>query len=308
MRNIFIFSVALIFTSCIVFSAFSQQQNTESITITTYYPAPYGVYKTLRLYPTSDTEIDINQPCTVKGELFMRDSDSSLYLCSGSKWQSVSKPTLECITGIYRGGKNGFITKDMLKPLYSKSADRIALFNDLIANGYIDAGGVIQDKFRSLADYSGLALDAKFMPKQEEIYVLISAHLDVETAGSGIVSPTSHVTPFIGSSTLEDTSYNYADVFTTEDIYETNEAGDSWAPIIRCRADNGWIATGCGANTWGGSGNDEDEYLLHNGCKGQQWGDNRISVRCCRVVNTGSESFTFYGDSRTSTTGKGIIY
>ncbi|MDP2922997.1 MAG: hypothetical protein Q8O30_04680 [Candidatus Omnitrophota bacterium] len=302
MRNISIFSVALIFTICIIFPAFSQ---TESITITTYYPAPYGVYTTLRLYPTD--EIDTSQACTAKGEMFMRDSDSSLYVCNGSDWQNVSRGTLECITGIYRGGKNGFVKKDMFKPLYSKSADRTALFNNLVANAYINSTGVIQDKFRQLADYTGLVLDAKFMPKQEEIYVIIEAHLDVETAGSGIVSPTSHDTPFVGSSTLEGTSYNFEDVFTTEDIWETNE-GDSWAPIIRCRADNGWIATGCGANTWGGSGNDEDEYLLHNGCKGQQWGDNRISVRCCRVVNTGSESFTFYGDSRTSTTRKGIIY
>ncbi|MDP2922999.1 MAG: hypothetical protein Q8O30_04690 [Candidatus Omnitrophota bacterium] len=45
MRNISIFSVALIFTSCIIFPAFSQ---TESITITTYYPAPFGVYQELR--------------------------------------------------------------------------------------------------------------------------------------------------------------------------------------------------------------------------------------------------------------------
>ncbi|MDP2923500.1 MAG: hypothetical protein Q8O30_07265 [Candidatus Omnitrophota bacterium] len=44
MRNISIFSVALIFTSCIIFPAFSQ---TESITITTYYPAPFGVYRQL---------------------------------------------------------------------------------------------------------------------------------------------------------------------------------------------------------------------------------------------------------------------
>lgn len=32
--------------------AFSQSNNTESLTITTYYPAPYGVYHNLKLSPT----------------------------------------------------------------------------------------------------------------------------------------------------------------------------------------------------------------------------------------------------------------
>lgn len=315
MRNKFIFIFSfLMLTASIVLPAFAQQ---ESITITTYYPAPYGVYRTLRLFPVSDAEIDISQPCAAKGELFMRDSDNSLYVCNGTNWQSVSRPTLECITGVYRGGKNGFVTKDMFKPLYSKSADRTALYNDLATDNpskpaYIinnSGRGTITDAFRVLPDASALLFvnSAKFDPKQEEIYNLIKDHLDIETAGSGIVSPTSHDTPFVGSSTLEGTSYNFADVFTTEDVWETNE-GDSYAPIIRCRAENGWIATGCGANTWGGAGYDEDEYLLQNGCKGQQWGDNRISVRCCRTVNTDLESFTFYGDSYTSTKGKGIIY
>jgi hypothetical protein len=47
MRNIFIFSSVLILASFFILPAFSQQ-NPETITITTYYPAPFGVYEELR--------------------------------------------------------------------------------------------------------------------------------------------------------------------------------------------------------------------------------------------------------------------
>jgi len=277
----------------------------ETLTITTYYPAPYGVYKTLRLYPTSDAEIDTTQPCSSKGELIMRDSDSSMYVCDGSAWAPASKGTLECITGTYRGGKNGFITVDMFKPIYSKTATRTALMNDLLARGYAAAGpggrNPVTQLFRDFGDDStGFEVSSTFDAKKDEIFAIIHSHSDVATAGSGIVWKHSNTSPLVGSSTLDGTSYNFADVFTTEDVYETSE-GDAYAPLIRCRADKGWIATGCSSNTWGASGGDEDSYILQNGCKGQQWGDNRVMVRCCRIVNTSKQSSTFYGDSYTGT-------
>jgi hypothetical protein len=282
----------------------------ERVTITTYYPAPYGVYETLRLYPNN--EIDVSQPCDKKGEFFMRNSDSSIYVCDGVNWKNISKPKLECITGIYRGGKNGYITKDMFKPLYSAKSDRNKLWLDLITNMYIDNAGFILGAFYELTQTGGggaaaMELDSYFEANRDAIYNILATHINANTPGSGIVSPTSHSTPLVGSSTLEDTSYNFEDVFTVADVYENKEAGWGRAPIIRCRAENGWIATGCASHTWG-QGGDEDEYMLHNGCKGQQYGDNRVAVRCCRVVGTDKDSFTFFGDEFTGTSGKNIIY
>jgi len=59
----------------------------DSITITTYYPSPYGVYKTLRLYPN-----DSNTPgnaCSNRGEMYYDDSDNQVYVCNGV-WASLS--------------------------------------------------------------------------------------------------------------------------------------------------------------------------------------------------------------------------
>jgi hypothetical protein len=63
----------------------------ETITITTYYPAPYGVYRVLRLHPT--TAIDpTTSPCntTNEGDIFYYNFDNTLYFCDGSNWQSLA--------------------------------------------------------------------------------------------------------------------------------------------------------------------------------------------------------------------------
>jgi hypothetical protein len=61
----------------------SASAQTESITFTTYYPSPYGVYKNLRIYPNDD-----NTPggsCVGKeGEMYFDRSDQALCICSGS--------------------------------------------------------------------------------------------------------------------------------------------------------------------------------------------------------------------------------
>ncbi len=59
----------------------------ETLTITTYYPSPYGVYKRLRVYPSTD--ISPLAVCTNKGEMFYNDSDNQLYICNGNNWVSA---------------------------------------------------------------------------------------------------------------------------------------------------------------------------------------------------------------------------
>jgi hypothetical protein len=57
----------------------------EDITITTYYPAPYGVYKVLRLYPSDD--FTLGNACNNNGELAYDNSDNQLYICRANTWQ-----------------------------------------------------------------------------------------------------------------------------------------------------------------------------------------------------------------------------
>jgi hypothetical protein len=61
----------------------SASAQTESITFTTYYPSPYGVYKNLRIYPNDDNTP--GDPCAGKeGEMYFDRSDQALCICSGS--------------------------------------------------------------------------------------------------------------------------------------------------------------------------------------------------------------------------------
>jgi hypothetical protein len=70
----------------------SYAQTGESITISTYYPSPYGVYKNLRIFPNDD-----NTPgaaCSYEGETYYDASEQTVYICSGSPtiWQPSSVP------------------------------------------------------------------------------------------------------------------------------------------------------------------------------------------------------------------------
>lgn len=63
----------------------------EQITLPTYYPSPYGVYKHFRLDPRDDID-PINDACSDKGLLYFDDSDAELYYCDGASWLTISCP------------------------------------------------------------------------------------------------------------------------------------------------------------------------------------------------------------------------
>jgi hypothetical protein len=72
--------------------AFTQQPPEETITITTYYPSPYGVYNELRLFPQSEP----SAACGVgrEGTMYFDSEDNVAYICSCNEdgicsWGSV---------------------------------------------------------------------------------------------------------------------------------------------------------------------------------------------------------------------------
>ncbi len=98
--------------------------NAEDITITTYYPAPYGVYKTLRLYPHDD--FVSGGACANQGEMYFDQSDSIMYVCSGGTWQSM-------------GG--GYWSLDVPQNLLSPTnANRVKVNQDFIVGGSLTDG------------------------------------------------------------------------------------------------------------------------------------------------------------------------
>ena len=56
----------------------------EKITITTYYPSPEGVYKSMILHPHDD--FDPSGSCS-DGAMYYDDSEDRGYICEGGSWQ-----------------------------------------------------------------------------------------------------------------------------------------------------------------------------------------------------------------------------
>lgn len=59
----------------------------DQASLTTYYPAPDGVYRQMKLYPT-----DVFAPgggCADKGALYFDDSENEIQVCNGVFWQRL---------------------------------------------------------------------------------------------------------------------------------------------------------------------------------------------------------------------------
>ncbi|MDD5236953.1 MAG: hypothetical protein PHU91_04760 [Candidatus Omnitrophica bacterium] len=81
------FIIFLGLTLIIPFFSFAQTQS-EQITLTTYYPSPYGVYKTLRLYPQSTAVEEGN--CSNEGDIAYSQGDHMPLYCNANlKWKTM---------------------------------------------------------------------------------------------------------------------------------------------------------------------------------------------------------------------------
>jgi hypothetical protein len=77
---------------------FGQSSNNESITISTYYPSPTGVYHTLRFQPNS--AFAPGNPCSTEGEASYNKTNNDLYVCKGStlKWTKFDSATKKILS------------------------------------------------------------------------------------------------------------------------------------------------------------------------------------------------------------------
>ncbi|MFA4843145.1 MAG: hypothetical protein WC658_04865 [Candidatus Omnitrophota bacterium] len=87
------------FLIILIFGFFSLCFADESLTITTYFPSPYGVYNELQLYahnPAVTTCDDAH-----KGTMFYKSTDDQVYVCKGATlgWQAVGGSTPDYDSG-----------------------------------------------------------------------------------------------------------------------------------------------------------------------------------------------------------------
>lgn len=85
LKPFFIFSFGII--SIFLFRGIALS---ESITLTTYYPSPFGVYQSIRLYPqnVNPTTGPFTCDSTTEGSLYYNSTDGQVYVCSGGTWGS----------------------------------------------------------------------------------------------------------------------------------------------------------------------------------------------------------------------------
>ncbi|MCM8789906.1 MAG: hypothetical protein NC916_02665 [Candidatus Omnitrophica bacterium] len=81
-----LFLIAALLALCLTNFSFTQGTQTEQITITTYYPSPYGVYKNVRLFPYA---VAPNSECANKGEMAYSESANTLLICNGTHYTQV---------------------------------------------------------------------------------------------------------------------------------------------------------------------------------------------------------------------------
>ncbi len=90
----------------------------ESISITTYYPSPYGVYNELRLYPHSTPVIICD--ATTEGTMFFNSTSKLIQVCSSGGWGSNAAYWADSGNDIYNtnSGYVGVGTNNPSAPLH----------------------------------------------------------------------------------------------------------------------------------------------------------------------------------------------
>jgi hypothetical protein len=78
--------IFIIFCLLILHSfSFAQTTQNESVTISTYYPSPYGVYKNLRLYPSTEPTMGV-----AAGVLYYNSTENAVKVHNATGWINIS--------------------------------------------------------------------------------------------------------------------------------------------------------------------------------------------------------------------------
>ncbi len=100
MKKIILFSALIfsLFAFILVPDIFSQ--SSEQITVTTYYPSPYGVYKnletgTLKYIPQSSAPTACNN--TSEGMMYYDSTKKNVFVCDGSNWKAMETDDYEIV-------------------------------------------------------------------------------------------------------------------------------------------------------------------------------------------------------------------
>lgn len=91
MKCIILFILALFVTAI----CFAQSNYTESLTVTTYYPSPYGVYRNLKLNPSDEPTGSAVSP----GVMYFNRTDLNVYIYKNATlgWQPIGSSNADAL-------------------------------------------------------------------------------------------------------------------------------------------------------------------------------------------------------------------
>ena len=213
---------------CISFLLFlsvksSAQTTSEEITITTYYPSPYGVYNTLTLYPNDDHTPGgcLN---TERGQMYYDNTDNKIYVCDGTNWGGLGGGFWAANGNDIYNINSGNVGIGTTAPGY-----KLEVIGDVKANNFIKgavaSGTLSPGSCSSWEVDTGLVLDSERFDPQR-------AYIPVVTTGSfwrfGPSTKFKLTPQLIYRACFQNTCNNYTRIYLT--ISCDNEEGESDYP------------------------------------------------------------------------------
>jgi hypothetical protein len=116
MNKIILFGIFALWASSM---CLAQTDHTESLTISTYYPSPYGVYKYLKLNPADVP----SGPDESRGVIYYDNTSNSIYYRNNTGWFNTSAG------GSGGGGNDDYWNQTSSKNIYNNNTDFVGIGN-----------------------------------------------------------------------------------------------------------------------------------------------------------------------------------
>ncbi|MFA5008863.1 MAG: hypothetical protein WC546_06565 [Candidatus Omnitrophota bacterium] len=252
MKNSPLFYLVLIFalglSFFLNFPAFSQAP--ETITISTYYPAPYGVFQEIRLFPTPDQPPANNPPlCTIdeEGTIYYSNNRQQVLVCGRDangnlSWQGI-----------------GLWTRDL------NNNNNVALVNN---NWDVGVGMVTPGTY----DNQAVKLDVSDFSATKDVYLKDPKNGNPRWASEGCRVQTAM--GIRGKSRGFTQVQGPAGAVRPIDDQKPHPAtGFTWTDFdgMECNAADGWHVTGCWLLVSKTADNDVISSFDGNGCITNDW-------------------------------------
>jgi len=143
--------IGLVFLIFIPRYFFSQTTTTERITITTYYPAPFGVYRELRsewLQYNPQGSPPVNCDSAHEGATYYDSNKKNILVCDGSNWKTIQTSEFTLITSATTGNFSFYRVDSKGEDINYRDWKRLPNWTGTGIDGYCSNNNCIKVNFR----------------------------------------------------------------------------------------------------------------------------------------------------------------